>query len=64
MHAHEKALRFRVAELGGIDDVATMLSQESGNAMDNAALVLAGEREDVFWVIHGTFYLGRAIIVA
>jgi hypothetical protein len=56
MHAHEETLRFRVTKLGGIDDIATSLSQESGDAMDDAALVVAGERKDVFWVIHGAFW--------
>jgi hypothetical protein len=64
VHAHEETLRFRVTKLGGIDDVAAMLGQESGYAMNNAALVVAGEREDVFWVSHGISGHGRDGIVA
>ncbi|MNF11805.1 hypothetical protein D3C80_2131100 [compost metagenome] len=53
MHAHEEQLGFLVAELGGIEDVAAVFGQEAGDAVHNAALVQAGQGQDVFGMRHG-----------
>jgi hypothetical protein len=53
VHAHEEQLRFRIAELGRIDDVAAVLGEETGHAQHDTALVEAGQGQDVFRMRHG-----------
>jgi hypothetical protein len=59
MHAHEEQLRLRIAKLCGIDNVAAMFGQKAGNAVNDAALVVARQGEDVFRVRHIRFYVGK-----
>ena len=44
---HEKALRFVIAELFGIDDIATVIGQQPRNRCDQPRLVCAGQCQDV-----------------
>jgi hypothetical protein len=46
-------LRLRVTELRGINDIATMSCEKTGNAMNDAATIWASEGENIFWV-HNT----------
>jgi hypothetical protein len=48
MHAHEEQPGFGVAELGRVDDIAAVLGQETRHAVHDAALVEAGNGQDVF----------------
>ena len=47
MHAQEEASGLGIAELLRVDDVAAVLEQQPGDAMDDAGAVGAGEGEDV-----------------
>jgi len=48
--AHEEQLRFRIAELGRVDDVAAMFGQKTRDAQHDAAVVQAGQGQDIFWI--------------
>jgi hypothetical protein len=52
MHAHEKGLRLGIAELRRIDDVAAVFGQETGDAVDDPALIDARQGKDVFRMLH------------
>ena len=52
IHAHEKSIRVLVIELCRVDDVATALEQKSGNSVNDAHLIGAGQGEDVFGSAH------------
>jgi hypothetical protein len=46
MHAQEEAAAFLVAELLGVEDVAAVVEQQAGHAVDDAGTVGAGQGED------------------
>ena len=48
VHAHEEQLRFGVAELVGIDDVTAVFGQKALDPQHDAALVEAGQGQDIF----------------
>jgi hypothetical protein len=50
MHTHEKQFGLLIAELRGMDDVATVVGQKAGHALHDAALIDAGQIEYVFWM--------------
>jgi hypothetical protein len=50
MHTHEKQFGLLIAELRGMDDVATVVGQKAGHALHNTALIDAGQIEYVFWM--------------
>jgi hypothetical protein len=52
MHAHKEQPGLGVAELRGIDNIAAVIGQKTGDAMHDAALVETGERKDIFWIRH------------
>ncbi|KAF1858298.1 hypothetical protein Lal_00014799 [Lupinus albus] len=43
VHAHEEQLRFRIAELGRVDDVAAVFGQKARDAQHDTAVVQAGQ---------------------
>jgi hypothetical protein len=51
LHAHEKQARVVVVVLRGFFDVAAVVEQETGDGMNNAHTVRAGQGEDIS-VIH------------
>jgi hypothetical protein len=61
MHAHEKQLRLRIAELRGIDDIAAMLGQKSRYAMHNAALIETRQGKNIFRMRHDYRSIGKAL---
>lgn len=49
LHAHEEALRGKVAKLRGIDNVQVVLDEECRDGMDDARAIGAREGEDEAW---------------